>query len=81
MEFLLEEGFDVYLVGWGIAGDEEGRKASGLDDTRSITCAPSENCAAAVAPTKSPWLVVPGAAISGIYLALTPDAPSGTGCR
>lgn len=75
VEYLLEEGFDVYLVDWGVAGDEENEM--GLDDYTldHLPAAIREvrRRSGAEEVTLVGWCM--GAALSGIYLALTPDAP------
>lgn len=75
VEYLLEQGFDVFLVDWGIPGDEEAEM--GLDDYAldHLPAAIRELRRASGADdiTLVGWCM--GAALTGIYLALTPDAP------
>lgn len=75
VEYLLEQGFDVFLVDWGIAGDEE--SDMGLDDYAldHLPAAIRElrRCSGADEVTLIGWCM--GAALCGIYLALTPEAP------
>lgn len=75
VEFLLEQGFDVFLVDWGVPSDEESEM--GLDDYAldHLPAAIRELRRASGADeiTLVGWCM--GAALSGIYLALTPDAP------
>lgn len=75
VEYLLDQGFDVFLVDWGIPSDEESEM--GLDDYAldHLPAAIREVRRASKAEeiTLVGWCM--GAALSGIYLALTPDAP------
>lgn len=75
VEFLLQQGFDVYLVDWGIPSDEESEM--GLDDYAL------DHLPAAIREVRRSsgsdditllgWCM--GAALDSIYLALRPDAP------
>jgi polyhydroxyalkanoate synthase len=75
VEYLLEQGFDVFLVDWGIPGDEE--SDMGLDDYAldHLPAAVREvrRASGAKEITLVGWCM--GAALSAIYLALRPDAP------
>lgn len=75
VEYLLEQGFDVYLVDWGVAGDEEDEM--GLDnyalDHLPAAIREVRRSSGAANITLIGWCM--GAAMAGIYLALTPDAP------
>jgi polyhydroxyalkanoate synthase len=75
VEFLLGEGFDVYLVDWGYADEEDAD--TGLDDY-ALTYLPRavrevRRASGAEEITLVGWCI--GAALSGIYLSVTPDAP------
>lgn len=75
VEYLLEQGFDVYLVDWGVPGDEE--SDLGLDvyalDHLPAAIRELRRDSGAESITLVGWCM--GAALCGIYLALTPDAP------
>ncbi|WP_332839796.1 alpha/beta fold hydrolase [Brevibacterium yomogidense] len=75
VEFLLEEGYDVFLVDWGYADEEDAD--TGLDDyvMEYIPRAIREVRRASGAREISliGWCI--GAALTGMYLALNPDAP------
>lgn len=75
VEYLLEQGFDVYLVDWGAPSDEE--SDLGLDvytlDHLPAAIRELRRHSGADEITIIGWCM--GAALSGIYLALTPDAP------
>lgn len=75
VEYLLEQGFDVFLVDWGIPGDEEADM--GLDDYAldHLPAAVREvrRASRACEITLVGWCM--GAALCAIYLALRPDAP------
>lgn len=75
VEFLLEQGFDVYLVDWGIAGDEEAEMGLADYALDHLPAAIRElrRRSGAEEVTLVGWCM--GAAMTGIYLALTPDAP------
>lgn len=75
VEFLLEQGFDVFLVDWGVPNDEE--SDLGLDiyalDHLPAAIREVRRRSGAEEVTLIGWCM--GAALTGIYLALTPDAP------
>jgi polyhydroxyalkanoate synthase subunit PhaC len=75
VEFLLAEGFDVYLVDWGYADEEDAD--TGLEDY-ALTYLPRairevRRSSGAEEITLIGWCI--GAALSGMYLSVTPDAP------
>lgn len=75
VEFLLAQGYDVFLVDWGYADEEDAD--TGLDDyalehiPRAIREVRRASGAAEISLIG--WCI--GAALTGMYLALTPDAP------
>ncbi len=75
VEYLLEEGYDVFLVDWGYADEEDAD--NGLDDyaleyiPRAIREVRRTSGAEEI--TLIGWCI--GAVLSGMYLSLTPDAP------
>ncbi|QCU79513.1 alpha/beta fold hydrolase [Citricoccus sp. SGAir0253] len=75
VEFLLNEGYDVYLVDWGYADEEDAD--TGLEHyaleflPRAIRQVRRTSGAEEI--TLIGWCI--GAALSGMYLAVTPDAP------
>ncbi len=75
IEFLLEEGFDVFLVDWGYPDEEDAD--TGLDDyvlehlPRAIRKVLRTSGAEEI--TLVGWCI--GAALTGMYLGVTPDAP------
>lgn len=75
VEFLIEQGYDVFLVDWGYAGEED--SDTGLDDyvLEHIPRAVREvrRASGAREITLIGWCI--GAALTGMYLALHPDAP------
>lgn len=75
VEYLLGEGYDVFLVDWGYADEEDAE--TGLDEyvLDFIPRAIREVRRASGADEISliGWCI--GAALTGMYLALTPDAP------
>ena len=75
VEFLLEQGFDVFLVDWGYADEEDAD--TGLDDyaLEYIPRAIREvrRASGAEEITLVGWCI--GAALTGMYLSVTPDAP------
>lgn len=75
VEFLLEEGYDVFLVDWGYADEED--SDTGLDDyaLKHIPAAVRQvrRASGAEEITLIGWCI--GAALSGMYLATHPGAP------
>lgn len=75
VEFLLAQGYDVFLVDWGYADEEDAE--TGIDDyaLEYLPRAVREVRRASGAEEISliGWCI--GAAITAMYLALTPDAP------
>lgn len=75
VEFLLDEGFDVFLLDWGYADEEDAD--TGLDDyaleylPRAIR--QMRRASGADEVTLVGWCI--GAALTGMYLAVTPEAP------
>jgi polyhydroxyalkanoate synthase subunit PhaC len=75
VEYLVGEGYDVFLVDWGYADEEDAE--TGLDDyaldhiPRAIR--EVRRASGAEEITLIGWCI--GAALSGMYLAVTPDAP------
>jgi polyhydroxyalkanoate synthase subunit PhaC len=75
VEFLLEEGFDVFLVDWGYPDEEDAD--TGLDDyifdhlPKAIRKVRRTSGAEEI--TLVGWCI--GAALTAMYLAVTPDAP------
>lgn len=75
VEFLLEEGYDVFLLDWGYAGEED--SDIGLDnyalDYIPRAVRKVRRVSGAEEITLVGWCI--GAALTGMYLATTPDAP------
>lgn len=75
VEFLLKQGFDVYLIDWGVPGDEDAdmgleeyvldELASGVREVRRCSNSPDV--------TLVGWCI--GAALCAMYTALSPKAP------
>ncbi len=76
VEFLLEEGYDVFLVDWGVPGDED--SDMGIDNyvCDELTWAVRETRRASGSPELSivGWCI--GAALTAMYAALNPSGPA-----
>jgi polyhydroxyalkanoate synthase len=75
VEYLVENGFDVFLVDWGYADEEDAE--TGLDDY-ALDLIPRavrevRRASGAQEVTLIGWCI--GAALTGMYLSVTPDAP------
>lgn len=75
VEFLLEHGYDVYLVDWGYADEEDDDLGLGDYALNFLPRAVREvrRTSGAEEISLVGWCI--GAALSSIYLAVTPDAP------
>lgn len=75
VEYLLAQGYDVFLVDWGYADEEDAENGLDLYALDFIPRAVREVRRASGADQISiiGWCI--GAALSGFYLSLTPDAP------
>jgi polyhydroxyalkanoate synthase subunit PhaC len=75
VEYLVNEGYDVFLVDWGYADEEDAE--TGLDDYALVHIPRAvrevRRASGAEEITLIGWCI--GAALSGMYLAVTPDAP------
>ncbi|MDO5634845.1 MAG: alpha/beta fold hydrolase [Micrococcus sp.] len=75
VEFLLEQGYDVFLVDWGYAEEED--KETGLDDyalgylPRAVR--EVRRASGAEEISMIGWCI--GAVLTGMYLSTTPEAP------
>lgn len=76
VEFLLGEGYDVFMLDWGAPGDED--TDMGLDNfvCDELTWGVRETCRASGSPDVSiiGWCI--GAALTAMYGALNPDGPA-----
>lgn len=73
VEFLLEQGFDVFLVDWGVPGEEDGDLGLAEYVCDELHWAVRETVRASGSPDVSlvGWCI--GAALSAMYTALHPD--------
>lgn len=76
VEFLLEQGYDVFLLDWGEPGDEDADMGLESYVCDELVWAVRETCRASGYPEISiiGWCI--GAALSAIYGSLYPDGPA-----